>query len=363
MERKPKSKEAQEEGVAVLTLDDSTICSATSAAAGATDAVIDSADDTPATGPSVEIDDSGNIIIKESSLLLDGNGKPVTRRRVRGDLGEAELDAADAADGFTEVIEENSGQLTATYTSFRETGPNCRQYSNTKDRWDAEMTKRFYWALRRCGTDFSRIERMFEGTRTRKQLKAKYLREERINPALLDLVLDPSRQLPTDVSIFGITEKDVEQVSIDKAAIAEKIKEEKEELQKVREEKKKIDKLKPAGNPDTAESVCSVEESFVQERAGSLSGEPNVVSDPSRTDAVGSIPFSLGEDNAGRVDEEEEDVSTADPEQFFLDDQPAALPAVRFGGGSASKKKGNKFQPRIKPRGGGAGRGGIRKRK
>merc|ERR1740139_1627009 len=58
MERKPKSKEAQEEGVAVLTLDDSTICSATSAA-GATDAVIDSADDPPATGPSVEIDDSG----------------------------------------------------------------------------------------------------------------------------------------------------------------------------------------------------------------------------------------------------------------------------------------------------------------
>ncbi|CAG9462276.1 unnamed protein product [Pedinophyceae sp. YPF-701] len=50
-----------------------------------------------------------------------------------------------------------------------------------RDRWSLKDTELFYKALEQFGADFSLIERLFPG-RTRPQIKAKYKREEKINP-------------------------------------------------------------------------------------------------------------------------------------------------------------------------------------
>lgn len=66
-------------------------------------------------------------------------------------------------------------------------------------RWTAEETKRFYAALRQCGTDFTTMELMFP-SRDRAQLKNKFKREEREHPDLVYRYLDC--QQPLDLEPF-----------------------------------------------------------------------------------------------------------------------------------------------------------------
>ena len=42
---------------------------------------------------------------------------------------------------------------------------------DSTDRWSADDTKKFYKALQLMGTDFGLIETLFEGKRTRNQIK------------------------------------------------------------------------------------------------------------------------------------------------------------------------------------------------
>ena len=46
---------------------------------------------------------------------------------------------------------------------------------DSTDRWSAEDTKKFYLALQLMGTDFGLIETLFEGKRTRNQIKVSVL--------------------------------------------------------------------------------------------------------------------------------------------------------------------------------------------
>jgi len=139
-------------------------------------------------GPLVEII-NGEIVIKESSMIVGG-------RRTMEEV-DRELDGAI-------VVEENTG-ITATYTSFTK-----RQ---KVQRWDVAETRKFYLALRQCGTDFSTMESFFDGadegnTRQRKQLKSKYMRECRKNLHLIDMAMNPKVQLPLDLSVFGDLDMD-----------------------------------------------------------------------------------------------------------------------------------------------------------
>ena len=76
------------------------------------------------------------------------------------------------------LVEETQQRLnSATYS--RRTNP---------ERWSYADTELFYKALREFGTDFSLIERLFPG-RNRRQVKRKWLKEERLNPARVEEAL------------------------------------------------------------------------------------------------------------------------------------------------------------------------------
>merc|ERR1719174_2262447 len=86
------------------------------------------------------------------------------------------------------LVEETQQRLnSATYS--RRTNP---------ERWSYADTELFYKALREFGTDFSLIERLFPG-RNRRQIKRKWLKEEKKNPVRIEEALDhrnvhPSQQ-------------------------------------------------------------------------------------------------------------------------------------------------------------------------
>ena len=145
-------------------------------------------------GPLVEII-NGEIVIKESSMIVGGRRTmEEVDRELEGDI----------------VVEENTG-ITATYTSFTK-----RQ---KVQRWDVAETRKFYVALRQCGTDFSTMESFFDGAdegnkRERKQLKSKYKRECRKNLHLIDMAMNPKIQLPLDLSVFGDLDMDAVKDSV-----------------------------------------------------------------------------------------------------------------------------------------------------
>ncbi|GBN31794.1 hypothetical protein AVEN_4609-1 [Araneus ventricosus] len=104
-------------------------------------------------GPKVIINDDGEIILDESSLFV--------RRK-------------DTVDHSVAAVVENDN---TTYSSFRN-----RSFRT----WSKRETAKFYKALSLVGTDFALMENIFkeEGkvTRTRRELKLKFKREEKSNP-------------------------------------------------------------------------------------------------------------------------------------------------------------------------------------
>lgn len=57
------------------------------------------------------------------------------------------------------------------------------------EKWKPEETEKFFMALQIIGTDFTMIERIFEGQRTREQIKNKFRKEERKNKKHIDALL------------------------------------------------------------------------------------------------------------------------------------------------------------------------------
>ncbi|KAF8777210.1 Transcription factor TFIIIB component B'' like protein [Argiope bruennichi] len=104
-------------------------------------------------GPKVIINDDGEIILDESSLFV--------RRK-------------DTVDHSVAAVVENDN---TTYSSFRN-----RSFKT----WSKRETAKFYKALSLVGTDFALMENIFKEdgnvTRTRRELKLKFKREEKSNP-------------------------------------------------------------------------------------------------------------------------------------------------------------------------------------
>ena len=114
---------------------------------------------------------NGKIVIKQSSLVLNPTNPLIY-------------------DDYEEVVEDN--YPTATYSSFLK-----RQASPP---WGTEETKIFYQAVRQCGLDFTMMQIAFFPHRTRKQLKAKFFREEKTQSELMNRALHTS--LPLEISLF-----------------------------------------------------------------------------------------------------------------------------------------------------------------
>jgi len=110
-----------------------------------------------AVGPELQIID-GKIVVNTESLVL------------------REQHVDDHSD-YTFV---DSGDHVTTSSSFAK--------RSRPDRWSVEETRRFYRALRKCGADFTLIQRMFPD-RSRRQIKNKFRREERNHRELVDKVL------------------------------------------------------------------------------------------------------------------------------------------------------------------------------
>lgn len=58
------------------------------------------------------------------------------------------------------------------------------------EKWRPEETEKFNMALQIFGTDFSMIEKVFNGERSREQIKNKFRKEERKNKGEVDRLLE-----------------------------------------------------------------------------------------------------------------------------------------------------------------------------
>jgi len=72
-------------------------------------------------------------------------------------------------------------------------------HRSASEKWTSEETDEFYDAIRRYGTDFTLLEKLFV-KRSRKQLKSKFKREEKENPRRIDEAL--KNTIPIDIDHY-----------------------------------------------------------------------------------------------------------------------------------------------------------------
>ncbi|KAL2164188.1 hypothetical protein VTH06DRAFT_3403 [Thermothelomyces fergusii] len=118
----------------------------------------------------------GEIVLDHRSLQVDRHA------RAREEAGE-----------LVEVEENDFTHHTTSATYLRR---------NLKpQQWTDEETDLFYRALQAFGTDFDTICRMFKG-KTRKHIKLKFNREERVNPQRITAALVGQKTVPIDMEQY-----------------------------------------------------------------------------------------------------------------------------------------------------------------
>ncbi|KAK4123088.1 hypothetical protein N657DRAFT_672133 [Parathielavia appendiculata] len=138
--------------------------------------------ETPADGPS-------RATIGEAYQIIDGQ-IVLDHRSLRVDLHAR---AREEAGELVEVEENDFTHHTTSATYLRR---------NLKpQQWTDEETDLFYQALQAFGTDFDTICRMFKG-KTRKHIKLKFNREERVNPARITAALVGQKTVLIDLEQY-----------------------------------------------------------------------------------------------------------------------------------------------------------------
>jgi len=140
-----------------------------------------------ATGPQVKVNEQGEIVIEQESLLPNPETRQSTAQ-IDQELGNTVIDEGETPSQL--------GAIQARYDSY------TSQPRQVPTRWSVTETKSFYRALRQCGSDFSMME-MFLVGRTRSQLKRKFKIESRKNARLIDMALNPRQKVKLDLSVFG----------------------------------------------------------------------------------------------------------------------------------------------------------------
>ncbi|XP_034235599.1 proteoglycan 4 [Thrips palmi] len=166
--------------------------------------------------PQVKVGPDGSLILDEQSLVIETTGA----KKNREELEKSEV-----------IVDSGTG-----YGHYK-------KIVRSKD-WSDHETKKFYRALNVVGTDFSLMKPYFR-SRTRRELKLKFKKEERLNPNLINKAL--SEPLDFDISelekeceLEDEEEKRMEEEAKEKAS--EKLKEKTENTQdktKKRASKKK----------------------------------------------------------------------------------------------------------------------------
>eukprot|EP01119_Soliformovum_irregulare_P013696 TRINITY_DN366_c0_g3_i5.p1 TRINITY_DN366_c0_g3~~TRINITY_DN366_c0_g3_i5.p1 ORF type:complete len:401 (-),score=148.26 TRINITY_DN366_c0_g3_i5:86-1123(-) len=131
-------------------------------------------DEEDAYAPQVTVTEDGRIIIDESSLYVDAGATNAEKRKTQN---------------FDNINWDSGSKVN--YESFRAV--------RGRGKWTQLETAEFFNALSQFGTDFSMIERLFPD-RSRRQIKAKFKKEEKENPAKVNNALD--RRLP--ISNFNL---------------------------------------------------------------------------------------------------------------------------------------------------------------
>ena len=133
---------------------------------------------------------NGQITVVESSVVIDRQA-------------EAETQMEDGAP----PEEENDLTLRhnrATWINARRREPTERvpMWRSRSDPWSEDETDRFYDALKMFGTDFFIISKMFV-PKTRKQMKLKFVREERLDPVRINNALLGKDTKPMDLDHYA----------------------------------------------------------------------------------------------------------------------------------------------------------------
>lgn len=118
----------------------------------------------------------GKIVLDEQSLFANYRDDELHEREQRN----------------WEVIDEREGDQFINSAS--------RSKQRRTQRWSADETERFFHAVSQWGTDFEMITRLFP-RRTRREIKAKWTKESRDNPARLDHAFQ--RRVKVDLRAYG----------------------------------------------------------------------------------------------------------------------------------------------------------------
>ncbi|KAG9953707.1 hypothetical protein KCU85_g916, partial [Aureobasidium melanogenum] len=121
-----------------------------------------------ANGPRLRIDAEGNLVVDEDSLRIDRQA-------------QAERNAENLVVTENDDLTKRVNQMSWINERRRDPTDRVPFFKMKSDPWSDEETDRFYEALRMFGTDFFIISKMF-APKTRRQIKLKFIREERLDP-------------------------------------------------------------------------------------------------------------------------------------------------------------------------------------
>lgn len=140
------------------------------------------------TGPRLRIDAEGNLVVDEDSLRIDRQA-------------QAERNAENLVVTENDDLTKRVNQMSWINERRRDPTDRVPFFKMKSDPWSDEETDRFYEALRMFGTDFFIISKMFQ-PKTRRQIKLKFIREERLDPDRVNRVL-AGEAVPMNLESFA----------------------------------------------------------------------------------------------------------------------------------------------------------------
>uniref|UniRef100_A0A0K0DW11 Myb-like domain-containing protein n=1 Tax=Strongyloides stercoralis TaxID=6248 RepID=A0A0K0DW11_STRER len=178
-------------------------------------------------GPRVKVDEDGNLVIDEESLVIKQQ----------------------AENNIWETVDESTLPRKITSLSFRKNKVIRKSHA-----WSQEETDLFYQILQATGPDFTLMHQFFP-TKARAELKAKYNREERCNSAKLTHALN-SPALMDDILLEKCL-KTAEELEKIKKEIQEEKERKAKELAEAKEARKeaKLAKLRELENNATEDDI------------------------------------------------------------------------------------------------------------
>ncbi|KAK8205676.1 hypothetical protein M8818_004854 [Zalaria obscura] len=177
-----------------------------------------------ASGPRLRIV-NGEMVVDESTLRVD--------RAARAAHDAAGMEGMEDND-----LTQHVNRYSWINDKKREPTERVPFFKMKSDPWSEEETDRFFEALRMFGTDFFILSKMFV-PKTRRQIKLKFIREERLDPDRVNRAL-AGESVPMDLNTFaeatGRQLDDFKDPAIVEQELAQEGLEQKEEIEKKRKE-------------------------------------------------------------------------------------------------------------------------------